>query len=146
MMNSVGPGPLQLELFAEELTIYRLDRSAKFPHELFQLPWYTISKTLDELSIIIPSDSEIFKDDKRVLKQQPGWRCFKIEGVLDFSLVGILASIVNPLKDAEIPVFVVSTFDTDYILVSKESIDKAKKAIIEHTGSIISESSMNSRK
>lgn len=59
------------------------------------------------------------------LEREDGWRAFRIEGVLDFSLIGILAGIAGALADEKIGIFVVSTFNTDYILVKKENEQKA---------------------
>lgn len=67
------------------------------------------------------------------LEKEPGWRCFRIEGPLDFSLVGILAGISGILARARIPLFAVSTFDTDYILVRSEFFAEAK-AVLEENG------------
>ena len=60
---------------------------------------------------------------------EPGWRCFKVQGPLDFNLTGILTSLLDPLARAEIPVFVLSTFDTDYIMVRQELIPAAVEAL-----------------
>ena len=58
-----------------------------------------------------------------------GWRTFRIEGVLDFSLIGILSEISKVLADNKIGIFVVSTYNTDYILVKKENLQKAQQAL-----------------
>ncbi len=65
---------------------------------------------------------------ERQIGSEGGWIAFRVKGELDFGLVGILASIVNPLKIAGVSVFAISTFNTDYILVKQESLDKAIKA------------------
>lgn len=57
------------------------------------------------------------------------FRAFEVEGPLDFSLTGVLASLLNPLAAAEISVFTLSTFDTDWILVPSGSIDAAARAL-----------------
>lgn len=59
------------------------------------------------------------------IEREDGWRAFKIEGVLEFSLIGILARIAALLADEKIGIFVVSTFNTDYILVKKENEQRA---------------------
>ena len=74
---------------------------------------YFIGKTDEELSLVCitentPSDT-IERDD--------GWRGFRIQGTLDFSLVGILAKISGILADHKISIFAVSTYNTDYVLV-----------------------------
>ncbi|MBD5396020.1 MAG: ACT domain-containing protein, partial [Lachnospiraceae bacterium] len=60
-----------------------------------------------------------------VTERDDGWRAFRIEGVLDFSLIGILSKISAILAEAKIGIFAVSTFNTDYILVKAENFEKA---------------------
>ena len=59
------------------------------------------------------------------IEREDGWRAFRIEGVLDFSLIGILAKIAALLADEKIGILVVSTFNTDYVLVKKENEQRA---------------------
>lgn len=76
-----------------------------------------IGKTDEENSVVC-----LTKDaPKNTLDRKDGWRCFRIEGVLDFSLVGILAKISSLLAEERIGLFAVSTFNTDYIFVKKEN-------------------------
>lgn len=76
-----------------------------------------IGKTDEENSVVC-----LTKDaPKNTLDREDGWRCFRIEGVLDFSLVGILAKISSLLAEEQIGLFAVSTFNTDYIFVKKEN-------------------------
>ena len=80
----------------------------------------SITRTRDELSIVcnernVPSG----------VKVDRGWRVLKVEGPLDLSLTGILASIAVPLAEAKINLFAISTFDTDYVLVKAEKLDRA---------------------
>lgn len=60
-----------------------------------------------------------------VTDRDDGWRAFRIQGVLDFSLIGILSKISSVLAENEIGIFAISTFNTDYILTKKENYDKA---------------------
>jgi len=62
-------------------------------------------------------------------KRNDGWRAFRIEGVLDFSLVGILSRISACLAEKNIGIFAISTFNTDYILTKKENFERAAKAL-----------------
>lgn len=83
--------------------------------------FYFIGKTDEELSLVcmeksIPSNTT---DEDRE------WRCFRIEGTLDFSLVGILAKIATLLAENKISIFAVSTYNTDYVLVKSHSFNKA---------------------
>ena len=59
------------------------------------------------------------------IEREDGWRAFRIEGVLDFSLIGILSKISSLLAANKIGIFAISTFNTDYILTKKEDFDKA---------------------
>ena len=54
-----------------------------------------------------------------------GWRCLKVQGPLDFSQAGILASLAEPLAKADISIFAISTYDTDYLLVKANELHKA---------------------
>ena len=83
--------------------------------------FYFIGKTDEELSLVIPTDAVPAETTER----DDGWRAFRIQGVLDFSLIGILSKISGLLADAGIGIFAVSTFNTDYILVKKENFEKA---------------------
>ena len=67
----------------------------------------------------------------KVLYSEDGWKAFRIEGVLDFSLTGILAKIANLLAERKIAIFAVSTFNTDYILVKEEYEMKALSRLAE---------------
>lgn len=66
---------------------------------------------------------------EHVLEREDGWRAFRIEGVLDFSLIGILARISGLLAEQSIGIFVVSTYQTDYILTKKEQFEKALEVL-----------------
>ena len=80
-----------------------------------------IGKTDEEKSLVcitgdVPSN---------VIERDDGWKGFRIQGVLDFSLIGILAKISGILADNDIAIFAISTYNTDYILIKKENYQKA---------------------
>ena len=83
--------------------------------------YYFIGKTDEELSLVCKTEDTpagtITRDD--------GWKGFRIQGTLDFSLVGILARLTGILADHRIGIFAVSTYNTDYILVKEENFDRA---------------------
>lgn len=83
------------------------------------------ARTDEEISLACPSE----RCPENALRREAGWRCFRVAGPLDFSLVGILAKITGCLKDAGIPVFAVSTYNTDYVLVKKEYEQAARRAL-----------------
>ncbi len=64
-----------------------------------------------------------------VIKRDDGWRAFRIQGVLDFSLIGILAKIASVLADNGISIFAVSTYNTDYVMVKKENFQDALEVL-----------------
>ncbi len=59
-----------------------------------------------------------------------GWRCLKVAGPLDLSMTGVLAALASPLAEAEINIFAVSTFDTDYLLVKDGRLSVAVRTLI----------------
>ncbi len=86
----------------------------------------SITRTQDELSMVCRQE-EVPGD----LLAERGWRCFRIAGKLDFSLVGVIAALTKLLADASISVFVMSTFATDYFLVRQLDMDRTVNALKE---------------
>ena len=87
--------------------------------------YYFIGSTDAEYSLVC----ETSHVPEEVSVREDGWKAFRIQGTLDFSLIGILAKIASILAEAEIGIFVVSTFDTDYILVKAQNFRRALKAL-----------------
>jgi hypothetical protein len=67
------------------------------------------------------------------IKAERGWTCFKLEGPIPFSETGVLSSFIQPLSDNAIPIFAISTFDTDYVLIKAGFIEKAQ-AVLQSAG------------
>jgi hypothetical protein len=86
----------------------------------------SITRTPDELSIVCPQENVPAET-----QSEPGWRCLRVAGKLDFSMVGVIASLSETLASAGIGVFLVSTFDTDYLLVKETEFDAAVKSLTE---------------
>ncbi|MGX6971227.1 ACT domain-containing protein [Vagococcus bubulae] len=84
-----------------------------------------LGKTEDELSVVLPTE----RIPSNFISREDNWNGFKIEGVLDFSLIGILAKISSLLADANISIFAISTYNTDYILVKTNQFDEAIKIL-----------------
>lgn len=80
-----------------------------------------VGKTDEELSLVC--ETRFAPDD--TTEREDGWKAFRIEGVLDFSLIGILSQISGILAEEGIGLFAVSTYNTDYILVKAEHFDRA---------------------
>lgn len=87
--------------------------------------YYFIGKTDEEKSLVCPV-SEV---PANAIKRDDGWRAFRIQGVLDFSLIGILAKIASVLADNGISIFAVSTYNTDYVMVKKENFQDALEVL-----------------
>ena len=112
---------LSLSILSPKLAICQLRADRPIP------PWatkdknfFSISKTKDELSIVCPEENV-----PGGVKSEKGWRAARIDELLDFSLVGVLASIIDPLAKEGISVFVISTYNTDYILLKEGRLEKA---------------------
>ena len=84
-----------------------------------------VAKTDEEISLVVKTENV----PTNVSNREDGYKAFRIEGELDFSLVGILADITSALAENKIPVFAVSTFNTDYILVKSEFFEQALSAL-----------------
>ena len=111
-----APERFTLRLRPEPLAICRLEASASVPAWADGPGFVSIVRTPDELSVVC--------DARRVpaeVKRVEGRFAFGIEGVVDFSTVGVLAGLIAPLAAAGISVYVVSTYDTDYVLVESRN-------------------------
>lgn len=117
---------LTMRLLKENYGVCRLDKTELIPEWSKNSDFFSITKTSDELSIVCSQDS--IPDN---IKCEKDWRILKVEGPLDFSLVGILSSISTVLKEKGISIFAISTYDTDYILVKNNDIDNAIESLIE---------------
>lgn len=84
-------------------------------------PYCFIGKTEEEKSLVCPTQQLPLN----TLEHEDGWRGFRIEGILDFSLIGILSQISSILAENKIGIFVISTFNTDYIFTKQENFDRA---------------------
>lgn len=107
----------------EELSFVRFGPSEVVPEwALSDAPLVSVSATASETSVVCRTDA-IPRD--AVVRQQGPFHVFEVEGPLDFALTGLLAAIVAPLGEADITVFTVSTFDTDWILVPTFESERA---------------------
>lgn len=85
-----------------------------------------MTRTIDELSVVC-TETSVPPD---VLSER-GWRALKVQGPLDFSLTGVLAALTAPLAAAAIPIFALSTYQTDYVLVHGRDLTRASEALTE---------------
>jgi hypothetical protein len=115
---------LKMKLLKDKYGVCRLDKISLIPSWGIEGEFYSITRTEDELSIVcaqksIPDNVQYEKD----------WKVLKVEGPLDFSLVGILASISSLMAEKSISIFAISTYDTDYILVKDKDLNKAIESL-----------------
>jgi uncharacterized protein len=106
--------------------ICKLPPDAPIPDWALVGPFTSVSRTADELSIVCAADSLPAN-----INSEFRWICLKVEGPFAFSQVGILAGFIGPLAQNGIPIFAVSTFDTDYVLIQEEFAAAALNALKE---------------
>lgn len=115
---------LSLSVLPLSLSICRLQADAAFPSWIQGLPFWSITRTAGEMSLVLPDEAV-----PTGWKSESGWRALKVDGPLDFSLTGVLSSIATPLAAAGISLFSLSTFDTDYILVKNSQLQPALRTL-----------------
>ena len=116
---------MQLALLPYSIAIARLSPGQEIPQWAWEhREFLSVTCTADELSIVC-LDSSV----PAHVRSEKGWVAIKVRGPLDFSLTGILAALASPLAADGIPIFALSTFDTDYVLVKEQDLLRAKKAL-----------------
>lgn len=115
---------LTLKLLKDKYGVCELDRMAPIPKWVEASDFFSLTKTMEELSIVC-----LEKDIPSDIKCERDWRILKVEGPLDFALVGILSSISTILAKKSISIFAISTYDTDYILIKAKDINNAIQAL-----------------
>ena len=109
---------MKLQKLPYDLTVCKVAKLSDFDQTA---DFFYIGKTDEELSVVC-----LTKDvPERTVERSDGWRGFRIEGTLDFSLVGVLSKLSAILAENMIGIFAVSTFNTDYILVKNEDYERA---------------------
>src|SRR5688572_27518378 len=111
---------MELSVLPGMYSIHQLSSDANLPEEIFSAPFSSVTRTAEEISVVVPSTIPVPIMSHKV---ECGWRILKINAVLDFSLLGILAKISLVLANAKISIFVLSTYNTDYIFIKDESLD-----------------------
>ena len=122
---------MKLKILDSAFSIVKIPPTETVPSWAIKCDVFSITRTNEELSIVCPSDCLPINEELREVEND--WKCIKVEGVLDFGLTGILASLANPLAENKISIFAVSTFNTDYLLVKSHSIEKAR-LVLENSG------------
>ncbi|MGX7825011.1 ACT domain-containing protein [Actinokineospora sp. 24-640] len=118
---------LVIDVVDGDYTVARLPAGTPVPTELFTAPGLvSVTSTATEVSVVAPSAHA--PDGGRA---EPGWRLLTVRGPLAFSLTGIMAALAGVLAAAGVPLFAVSTFDTDHLLVRAVDLDRAVAALRE---------------
>jgi hypothetical protein len=111
---------LTLSLAPERYAVCRLTPDAPVPPLPLGVTLVALTLTHDELSLVLPE--EFAPENAKV---EAGWRALRVAGPLDFSLTGVLASLAQPLAEAGVSIFALSTYDTDYLLVRDSALTNA---------------------
>lgn len=118
---------MKLEHINGHYSVLRYPPDTDIPEWVLKTSVFFIGRTHEELSIVCRTDA-IENPPQNV---EHNWQCLRVQGTLDFSLTGVLASITMPLAEARISIFAVSTFDTDYVLIRDDKIQEAKSVLLE---------------
>ena len=124
-MTGTGARHLHLTILAGEFAVCRLSpESATIPTWAFAGHWYSLTRTDDEVSVVCPA--QLVPDG---VQAERDWCLLRLTGPFPFDMTGILAAVLVPLAAAGIPIFALSTFDTDYVLVKSPDLASATDAL-----------------
>ena len=115
---------LNLKVLNDTYQVVKLEPNDNLPKDIFNREFYSITKTEEEISVV--ASSKIAIQSNYI---ENGWKIIKISGMLDFELIGVLSEISKILADNKISIFVMSTYNTDYILIKEQSLNKAMQAL-----------------
>lgn len=117
---------LKYRVLPQALAVCQLSPGAQVPAWALQGELFSVTRTASELSIVC--------EESRVpdgIKVERNWVALKLEGPFPFSMTGVLASFIQPLAEHKIPIFAIATFDTDYVLIKREHLEAAPRALNE---------------
>jgi hypothetical protein len=114
----------ELTVLKGSFAMVRLAADSPLPLWATDAEFFSVTRTSDELSIVCSADQI-----PSGLASETGWRVLKVTGPFALSEVGVLAALSAPLAEAEVSLFAISTFDTDYLLVSEKQLDAAIAAL-----------------
>lgn len=115
-------GKMELKSLELDLTVCKVSSESELD---LSKDFYFIGKTDEEFSLVCRTEDT----PQNTVEREDGWKGFRIQGVLDFSLIGILSKISGILAENGIGIFAVSTYNTDYILVKQENFSKAMQVL-----------------
>jgi hypothetical protein len=117
---------VKLHTLDELYAIVRLEPDAELPDWVRGGHFWSATRSESELSVVcreedVPTDASA----------ERGWCALELAGPLDFSLTGVVAALVTPLAEAAVPIFVLSTFETDYLFVRERDLERSVDALAE---------------
>ena len=115
---------MELRTLPEPYAIVRLHPGAELPSWVDRGPFRSVTRTDNEVSVVCRD-----RDVPGGESAERGWRVLEVAGPLNFSLTGVVASLVVPLAEEDVPIFVVSTFETDYVMVRGGDLERAADAL-----------------
>jgi hypothetical protein len=117
---------VQLRTLPDSYAVVRLQPGSELPEWVDKGPFRSVTRTEHEVSVVC-RDRDVPEGES----VDRGWTLLEVKGPLDFSLTGVISSLVAPLAKAEVPIFLVSTFETDYVLVRSSDLAHAVDALEE---------------
>jgi hypothetical protein len=117
---------LKFRQLSDRYAVVRLAPDASIPDWAARGEFTSISRTSDELSIVCP-----IENIPSEYASGPRWICLKLEGPFPFSQTGVLLSFIEPLSNNRVPIFAISTYDTDYIFIQEQTHELAMQLLEE---------------
>jgi hypothetical protein len=126
---------LQLIILKNTFAIYRFNPDVEVPEWISDSAFYSVTKSPDELSVVCEQN----ENHTGATAVSSDWKALKIAGPLDLSLIGIIAEISRILKESNISIFSIATYETDYILVKNRDLNKAVDSLKANGHKIVNE-------
>ena len=117
---------MKLHTLDELYAIVRLEPDSELPDWVRGGHFWSATRSESELSIVCCEE-----DVPTNASAERGWCALELAGPLDFSLTGVVAALVTPLAEAAVPIFVISTFETDYLFVRERDLERSVDALAE---------------
>jgi len=121
---------MKLEIVPHKLTVCKVSNISDID---ITAQFYFIGRTDEELSLVCKTEDT----PQNTIERDDGWRGFRIQGVLDFSLIGILSKLSGILAEHQIGIFAVSTYNKDYILVKEDNFERALNVLVSEGYTIV---------
>jgi hypothetical protein len=115
---------VRLRTLPDSYAVVRLQPGSDLPEWVDMGPFRSVTRTDHEVSVVC-RDHDVPEGES----VDRGWTVLEVMGPLDFSLSGVIASLIQPLADAQVPIFVISTFESDYVLIRSADLARAADAL-----------------